>query len=188
MAYKNPFTLGTVLRTHPRRGFWGCAIVLSACDETAEMHAKSHIAITTYISKRKYAWKNVDQTKLQIVSDTPEVRVGPDDYRRAAQAQTCIGIYTLKKTTPLDVVGTIDPQQIYSEPLTFEVGPGTNGTFPLCGPITENLGWQAAVAFRKVHDSENFQRDSNKSRARFEKAELKRLKDARAKRKTRKNV
>ena len=179
---KNPLSPGAVIRTHPRRGYWGCAIVLTAPDGTSDSLPCCHIAITTLIRRRKYSWASVPPSELQIVSLTPNIRVSPNDYRPAPAARTCIGIYSLKRTDSLDIIGEVDPSDIYAHPLTSEVGDGTADEYPVCGPITDRLGWEAVVAWRENNDREKLERERDESRARFEEFERKRLAAGRAKR------
>ena len=184
-AIKNPLRPGTVIRTHPKRGYWGCAIVLTARDGSSGFHPSCHIATTPLIRRRKYSWASVQPSELQIVRLTPNIRVGPNEYRQAPGTPVCIGIYTLKHAESLDIIGEVDPTKIYEYPLTFEVGDGTSGRFSLCGPISDKLGWEAVVAWRELNDRNELERERKKSREQFEAFERERLAAVRTKRKIR---
>ena len=181
----NPLAPGAVIRTHPWRGYWGCAVVLTARDGTSDMYPCCHIAVTALIRKRKYSWSDIGRDELRIVRMSPSVRIGPQDYRKAPKERTCIGIYTLRRADTLDIIGHIEPAAIYADPLTYDVGDGSDGAYPLCGPIKEGLGWEAVAAWREIHDQENFERERRVSREQFEVAEAKRLTEQRTKRRLR---
>ena len=181
----NPLQPGDVIQTHPKRGFWGCAIVLSARDSTDQFHPMSHIGITTLISKEKYSWESVDPRQLQIVKISPIFRVGPNEYYQSNEPRTCIGIYSLKSAAGLRIIGQVNPTDVYRKPLTFDVGDGTNGKFPLCGPIPEDLGVQAVIAWRLIHDNERIEQECAEAMRQFERIEQQRLSEQRAKRRAR---
>ena len=171
----NPLNPGDVIRTHPEKGFWGCAVVLSSADSTQDSYPRCHIAVLDLMKKRKYAWKNINIDEHDIVNLNYKVRVAPFEYIQAPSPQLSVGIYTLRKIGSLDIIATVNPKEIYSKPLTFEVGDGTSGTFPLCGPIPDNLGYQAVINWRKINDAVNFESESQKNAAQFEGMERKRL-------------
>ena len=180
----NPLTPGDVIRTHPQKGFWGCAVVLTARDSTEDFHPCCHIATLELIHKRKYSWKSVTPADLKIVNSTRSVRVAPHEYIEEPTSRLSIGIYTLKKLDGLDIIARIDPQQVYSKPLTFEVGDGSNGTFPLCGPVKGFTGNDAVINWRKLNDRDKFELEAIKSKQQFEVMEHKRLLTQREKRKS----
>lgn len=181
----NPLRPGDVIRTHPQSGYWGCAVVLSARDSTPEFHPMCHIGTTTLIRKRKYSWNSVDPVDLKIAQLGFDVRIAPNEYVRAPKERICICIYSLRSANGLDIIGHVDPMQIYPHQLTFDVGDGTSGKFPLCGPIPNNLGHEAVVVWRRENDSARFEQESRKSREQFEFFEAQRLAKARAARKAR---
>lgn len=127
-----------------------------------------HIGITTLITRKKYSWKNIDPAGLEVLKYAYDVRVAPHEYYRAPDMLTCIGIYAVKNAADLSIIGRVDPSAIYSFPLTFDVGDGTNGRFPLCGSIPEDLGDEAVVAWRRVHDSVRLNRERQQDRELFE--------------------
>jgi len=65
----------------------------------------------------------------------------------------------------------------------MEIGDGTDGAYPLCGPVPDYLGQEAVVAWRRVHDRERLAKEQRESFERFEVFEQKRLEEARRKRK-----
>jgi len=181
----NPLTPGDVIQTHPARGYWGCAVVLSARDSTDKFQPMCHIGITTLITRKKYSWKSISPAELEIAKLAYDVRVAPHEYYRAPDIRTCIGIYSVKSSAGLSIIGRVDPIAIYSPPLTFDVGDGTNGRFPMCGPVPADLGDEAVTAWRRVHDSAKLERDVAKDRELFERVDEKIRSDARKARKAR---
>jgi hypothetical protein len=182
----NPLTPGDVIQTHPARGYWGCAVVLTARDSTATSWPICHIATTSLITRKKYAWKDIDPAGLEIAKLTYDVRVAPNEYYRQAEPRTCIGMYVLKSAAGLSIIGRMDPNLLHPAPLTFKVGDGTNGCYPSCGRIPEDLGDQAVTAWRMVHDKERFDRESAKEMALFERLDSKLRAEDRAARQARK--
>lgn len=181
---KNPLEIGAVIRTNPSVGFWGCAIVLSAFDETYEpfeLHPTCHIGVTDFISRTIFEADTLDFSSLEILTFTPKIRVGPCEYAEM-RPRKCIGIYTVTTATRLDVISKIEPTMIYGRPLTLEIGDGTDGTYPLCGPLPDYLGQEAVVAWRRVHDRDRLAAEEHATLERFEAFEQKRLEESRRKR------
>lgn len=177
----NPLEIGSVIRTNPSEGFWGCAVVLSAFDGTSELHPCSHIGVTNFISRTAFDAAALDFSTLEILTFTPKIRVAPHEYAEMQRRKT-IGIYTVTNATRLDVIAKIEPTTIYNRPLTLEVGDGTDGTYPLCGPVPDYLGQEAVVAWRRVHDRDRLEAEELASRERFEVFEQSRLEENRRKR------
>ena len=114
-----------------------------------------HIGVTTFISKRKYSWRSINPQQLEIIEFSPVIRVSPSESFQSKDPRTCIGIYSLKTSAGLTIIGNIDTSLVYDKPLTFEVGNGTKGDFPLCGPITEGIGHEAVVAWKIINGSKH---------------------------------
>lgn len=186
--YANPLKPGDVIRTHPERGYWGCAVVLSARDSTSEFHPMCHIGTTTLIKPRKYAWKNIAPLDLEIANLSYNVRVAANEWHTTREARLCVGIYALKSADKLDIIGHIDPKTVYPPDLTFEVGDGTSGSFPLCGPIPDYLGHEAVIIWRQKHDAARLDQEIRRSREAFEAYEAQRLSKARRARNARRST
>jgi hypothetical protein len=62
------------------------------------------------------------------------------------------------------------------------------GVFPLCGSVTESLGMEAVIAWRRVNDKETWKAEVAQNRVEFEARETRRLADVRAKRKARRGA
>jgi hypothetical protein len=168
------FTPGDVLRTEPRPGYWGCAVILSAARKTTEFHPRFHVGVTPAVFRHEFDFSEIDASQLTILRFSRDVRTEPDTYV-ARGTETCIGIYTAKSRGDLLVLGKVDPLSVYAPPLTLEVGDGTNGSFPLCGPLRKNIGVEAVISWRRIHDAETLSREVIDARESFEAMEAERL-------------
>ena len=99
--------------------------------------------------------------------------------------QRGIGIYSVKSAVGLTILGTMDPALVYAKRLTFKVGDGTKGDFPLCGPISDGFGCEAVDAWREVHDKERLDREVARLNQQFERFEAKRLSEEKTRRQAR---
>lgn len=180
---KNPLEVGSVIRTNPEPGFWGCAVVLSAYDESPEFWPSSHIAITDFLRRHRYSVEELQASSLVVLQYSAHIRTAPYKYA-TTDPRTRIGIYTVGPTVDLDIISKIETKNLYAYPLTLEVGDGTEGTFPLCGPVPNDLGREAVVAWRRIHDSARFAEEQQARADSFEEYERLRLENQR---KTRSN-
>ena len=160
------FEAGDILRTHPRQGYWGCAIVLSVREATEAFAPMCHIGISPFIALHEYAYRDLGVEDLTILSYDQGVRVGRNDYR--ARRVTCIGIYENRNRPSLDVIGAVDPASVYQRALTYEAGDGTDGKFPKCGSVEPSLGFEAVVEWRRLNDSDAYWTEDSKARLEFE--------------------
>lgn len=99
------FTRGDVLRTEPRQGYWGCAVVLSETHKTAEFHPRFHVGATPFIFRYEFGLSDIDVEQLKLLRSADEIRVGPDKYVPRA-TRTCIGIHKAKSRGDIFVLGT----------------------------------------------------------------------------------
>jgi hypothetical protein len=130
--------------------------------------------VTSAVFRYEFDFSEIDAGQLTILRFSRHVRTEPGIYVARA-TETCIGIYTAKSRGDLLVLGKVDPMIVYASPLTFEVGDGTNGTFPLCGPLRKNIGSEAVISWRRTHDAEALGREVIEARAHFEATEAERL-------------
>jgi hypothetical protein len=148
-TFRNPLKPGDVLLTRPRRGFYGAAVVLSAFGRTRAFPPMSHIATTNVASVRRFEWREIDTSALQIMRYPPQMRVDAWDYRLLAEIRRAIGMFFLSASTRFEVIGWTDPKRLYPHRLTSEVGDGTGRAFPICGPLDEALGMEAFDAWQE---------------------------------------
>lgn len=82
-------------------------------------------------------------------SDAWFIRGEPFEYGQ--RREVCIGIYKRKVTTDLSVLGRVDSACIRTPPLSFQIGNGSDGGWPLCR-LGGNFGSEAIDEWRRVHD------------------------------------
>lgn len=181
------FAPGDVLQTEPQPGFWGCAVVLSATPGTAELNPSFHVAVTPVIYRHAFLPSEIDMAGLSVLVASRSVRVAPNEYMERA-AQPCIGVYTAKSRGDVRVLGTVNPLSVWPTPLGPGTGNGTDGAFPLCGPLTRTIGWEAVVAWRRIHDAVALAEEVLQGRQRFESFEQERLAQQRESRTSRSGV
>ena len=157
---------GDVIKTHPRDGFWGCAVVLTEPHQQQGFRPFCHIGITPLVFTRDYEWAEIADTELSILQFDRGVRIGPNTY--VPRHETCIGQYTTDPHPLLPVIGTVDAARVFTPPLTPEVGDGTEGKYPLCGPIKPHLGSEAVGSWLRVHDPSRWQAEQEAARERYE--------------------
>lgn len=157
--------IGDVIKTHPVDGYWGCAVVLTQREATEQFDPMCHIGITSTVLRNDFAFEDLDTSRFTIL--TMERRVRIDAETSATRRETCIGIYS-RKRSPLPVLGQIDPTSVFSEPLEFIAGNGADGGWPFCGGVTKSLGNEAVHEWRAKHDAEACEREIAEASASFE--------------------
>ncbi len=150
---RNKVEKGDLLKTNPMNGYWVCSVVLSACDSTKDFDAMSHIAVTNGVFKHDFNASEITINKLRIIEVT----------NHEDKTVPCIGIYTSKLTTEVEVIGRIEVESFCQLSLKFEVGNGSDGGWPLCGPLRNSLGYQAIHQWRAIHDREKWLNDIKKA-------------------------
>lgn len=133
-----PLKRGDVLRTHPRAGYWGCAIVLDSIGETRESHARCLLALTPWVFEHEYGFDELDPDRFEILEQSE----GP-----------ALRIYTCKRLVGVTRIGRFDLRGMDLPPVSYEPKPWR----PLCGPLDEHVGSEAVWAWRRVHDSERLE-------------------------------
>ncbi len=151
-------SVGDVLRTNPREGFWGCAVVLTARDKTAEFDPMCHIGITTSVYTHEYSFEELNVSELEILRRERQMRVAPHEYKSLG-TETCIAVYSRRINPATIVVGNVDPSPLHGAPLQFIAGNTTDGGWPFCGKIDASLGNEAVHSWRAEHDRDAWQKD-----------------------------
>lgn len=151
-ARKQPQLLldtGDVIKTHPRDGYWGAAVVLQVSAEGGMFAMSCHIGITPIVFRHDYAFAELDVSNLSILEFHRGIRGEPFEYGQ--RREVCIGIYKRKVTTDLSVLGRVDSACIRTPSLPFQIGNGSDGGWPLCR-LGGNFGSEAIDEWRRVHD------------------------------------
>ena len=145
-----PLKAGDVIRTHPREGFWGCAIVLADYPASESVEPRCHIAITPIVRHQPYQWEDLAAETLTVLEFLTYYRPSPDIRR--SRVRTCITLYPNTKLPPLDVIANTEPGVVFAGPLSPKVGSGP-GEYPLGSRVDPDfLGMEAVIAWRRVHD------------------------------------
>jgi hypothetical protein len=186
MAKRQPLLeTGDVIKTHPREGYWGCAVVLNSREKTVEFGPQCLIGITPIIIHHDFSWAEIADSQMAILEFDRGIRLAPGEY--GSRHETCIGIYLAKPNPTLPVIANVVPPRVFSGPLTFEVGDGTNGRWPLCGKVPAHLGMEAVIAWRQIHDHASWLAEMEQARASYEVLEKKTREGERQRRKLRKS-
>jgi hypothetical protein len=174
---------GDVIKTHPRDGYWGCAVVLSEPHEQKDLHPLCHIGITPIVIRHDYGWAEIEDTELSILEFDRGIRTAPLSYR--TRHETCIGLYTSHSHPLLPIIGSVDPARVFTAPLAFEVGDGTEGRYPLCGRIAPHLGSEAVISWMRLHDPAQWQLVVDAARESYERVSATLKEEEREKRRSR---
>jgi hypothetical protein len=171
---------GDVIRTNPRDGFWGIAVVLSEQDNIENPEPKCHIAITPSIFRHPVNFDEIVINELNVLEFVRGVRLNPNE--ELTRKDTLIGVYLRQAIDPIDIIGSIDPSSLYDGPLPFEPWHYLEIKWPLCGRPKKNLGYEAVISWRRLNDSENLQKEIEESDRRFDEITLKIKEEEREKR------
>ena len=150
----NALQPGDVIRTNPDDGYWGCAVVLDRFS-LSPMLPKSeacHIATTDFIRRSFYELVDVDTSALKPLLFEQHYQPTKDSPLYV-KSIICIEKYALLGKHQIDVIGTIDPLQIYDGPLSTTFGDFPGG-FSLRMKIDKYLGNEAVIAWRRKYDKE----------------------------------
>ena len=143
--------VGNVIKTHPKDGFWGCAVVLNTRKKCSQFNPFCLIGIAPIVLRHDFAWSEVANLEFSILEFVRGIRLFPGDTR--SRRETCIGWYDARPNADLPTIGSVDASQVFQGPVVFEIGDATNGKWPLCGRIPAHLGIEAVIAWRRIHDA-----------------------------------
>jgi hypothetical protein len=156
-----------------------------------------HIGITPIVMQHDYEWGEIAGTPLTVLERDTRVRTAP--YTYGTRHDTCIGQYTAKPHPALPVIANVDATRVFPSPLTFEVGDGTAGKYPLCGPLQPrkvrgvaerefpSLGMEAVVEWLRINRPGQWQAEQDAASESFERYERRRLDEERRKRQARRS-
>lgn len=140
---------GDLIKTNPLDGYWVCSLVLKTRDETSDSDAMCHVAITNAVFDHDFDISEIDIENLKIIHNT--------NYED--EVVLCIQIYASRLKKDIEVIGNLEPNSFYIEPLDFKVGNGSDGGWPQCGPLEKSLGYEAVHKWRSVNDRAAWLRD-----------------------------
>lgn len=148
------FSKGDIIRTNPKEGFYGLAIVL---DDGRKVELQPniiskplcHIAITPYIFDYEFDIEVIRDLKLEPLIFTQYQIVNGE--RLFLRNKLCIDIYTNKNKSKLPVIGKIDPKLIYTEELLWKP---QFDKFCLKGDPNSDLGHEAYINWQRNNSKE----------------------------------
>lgn len=153
---------GDVILTNPIPGFWGIAVVLTERDKTSEFDPMCHIAVTPLVFQKEVSFTEINIEKL-IPLEIEGWNFNPMSSNK--DLNKVIGVYSRVLTSPVNIIGSIDPAVVYAGPLPWSPDYGLEVTWPLCGNVDKQLGYQSVIAWRKVHDVASLEAEINSSKA-----------------------
>ena len=176
----DPLKVGTAIRTNPREGYWGVAVVLSNFAATNEAEPRCHIATTPVIFRHPFTWPEIDQIELCALRF--KVRYRPSPSTLLLRDDICISLFQNTRVSSLEIIGQVEASSVYAGPLSERIGRDrASGEFSYSGRIDGNLGSQAVFEWRLQHDKEAFEAESAKSTAEWFASEEERRRVAREK-------
>lgn len=154
MKKTNLFNKGDIIRTNPKDGFYGIAIVL---DDAKEIELSPnrwskplcHIAITPYIFNYEFELEDIKKLKFEPLIFKQYKLV--NDEKVFFCNKLCIDIYTNKNKPNLSIVGNINPTNIYKEELLWK--PQID-KFHLCGDPRPDLGLEAYINWDRNNEEQ----------------------------------
>jgi len=158
---KKLLSKGDVIKTNPRNGLWGCAVVLTEKDKTEDRDPMCHIGITGLVFQHDYEFSELKEEKLKILEFERGIRLKPNE--EFSRTETLIGVYSRKIKIPINIIGNIDSSNIFNGPLPFEPNYGLEITWPLCGNVSNSLGMEAIISWRRIHDNVQLKKEIEES-------------------------
>lgn len=145
MGIPKIFSKGDIIRTNPREGVYGIAVVL---DDGKEIelspgnwsYPMCHIAITPYIFDYEFNIENIEDLKLEPLIFKQYQII--NNEKKFLRNKLCIDIYTNTNKVKLPVVGKTNPENIYPEELIWKP---QFDRFHLSGDVSSKLGWEAYI-------------------------------------------
>lgn len=167
MAKQKLLEKGHLIQTNPSEGYWGCAVVLSERDKTKDSDPICHIGITPFVFRHEFAIEDLDISHLSILKTDTFIRVAPNksEYLRTSYA---IGIFTRKIKQSVKILDKVDVTNIFPDDLSFNIGDGTDGGWPMSGSISMNLGFEAVHEWRKLNDYDAWKSECEEAEKSFE--------------------
>lgn len=148
---KNLLNKGDVIKTNPREGYWGVAIVLSERNKTNEFDPMCHICITPQVFRHDYEFSEIEGSTFEVL-EWQQRQLKPNE--ELFKLVTVIGVYSRRIKSPVCVIGNIDVYGIHNGHLPFSPDYGQEVQWPLCGNVEDHLGIEAITAWRSIHDKQ----------------------------------
>lgn len=146
------FTKGDVIRTNPEKGFYGVAIVLDDGKKIDYFYPMCHIAVTPLLFQHEITMEDIDISQLKPMTfirnySSIDGKIRIEGYRK----EFVIHVYTTRNVAGLPVIGKVEPEIVYDEPLLWE--PQADRFF-WCGNVDEYLGREAYISWCRENNIE----------------------------------
>lgn len=185
-AKQPPLEIGDVIKTNPKDGFWGCAVVLNTRERCEKFNRFCLIGVTPIIFRHDFAWNEIVNLNLTILEFLRHIRLFPGDTR--SRLETCIGWYDARPNPDLPTIGSVDASKVFSGAIGygFDESNPSHGRWPLCGRITKQLGMEVVIAWRREHDALQWAIEVEANRKAYDELMARRKLEEKAKRDARK--
>ena len=151
---KKLFQKGDVIMTTPAPGYYGVAIVLDDAIPTELSPGRlsypmNHIMVTPLIFTKPISMDDItDERLVPLIFPVYFANNGNPIYWRD---EVLICIYTNRNKAKLQIIGTVDASELYTEPLLWEP---LSDRFFLCGDVKSNLGIEAYIQYCRDNNKE----------------------------------
>lgn len=147
------FRKGDIIRTNPKNGFYGVAVVLNdgvklELSSGRWSYPMCHIAITPLLFNHEISIDDINVSELKPLRflnyfKKSDGTLVPWDNR------ICINIYTTRNKVELPIIGNIDPILIWDNPLSFKV---SSDGFHIRGDVSQSLGIEAYIQWCRENE------------------------------------
>ena len=151
---KKLFQKGDVIMTTPEPGYYGVAVVLDDAKPTELSPGRlsypmNHIMVTPLIFTKPISMDDItDERLVPLIFPVYFANNGNPIYWRD---EVLICIYTNRNKAKLQIIGTVDASELYTEPLLWEP---LSDRFFLCGDVNNNLGREAYIQYCRDNNKE----------------------------------
>lgn len=160
--------------------------MLTAREKIGRFDPFCHIAVMTRVFEHDYAFRELEDGPLVVLSFAPTMRAGAATDDIPLPSRKAIEIYSRKAPPEALLIGRIDIAKIERVPwpLGFDAGDGTeqSGGWPLGGRLQPSLGSEAVHAWRSIHDRKLWLEEGAAARASHEAMLVRLAAEAKAKR------
>ena len=151
---KKLFQKGDVIMTTPEPGYYGVAVVLDDA-KPIELspgrlsYPMNHIMVTPLIFTKPISMDDIaDERLVPLISPEYFANNGNPIYWHD---EVRIYIYTNRNKANLQIIGTVDTSELYTEPLLWKP---LSDRFFLCGDVKNNLGREAYIQYCRDNNKE----------------------------------
>lgn len=145
----NHVEIWDLIKSNPIEDYWVCSVVLTSRKRTDGFAPMCHVAVTNVVLDHSFTESEIDFENLRVIFE----------YNNEGHKVPCIGIYASRVGKEIEIIGRQKIDSLCRSDLDFEIGNGSDGGWPMCGPMTKGLGYQAVHQWRSVNDRDAWLRD-----------------------------